>query len=116
MYFGDIQIYWRLNPDGTHSPFPDDDPIEAVKYMANSKEERRLALDQLIDEEGEMTTVVTTFLVIDHAVLAPFPVLWETYVYRREHEFFQRYSSIEEARVGHEGIVNMLKEGTEWRE
>ena len=68
---------------------------------------KRIAKDAV--GEAEVSTV---FLGLDHAFDDGPPVLWETMIFGGEHSEDQwRYTSEQAARVGHERIVQALREG-----
>lgn len=96
-------LYYRLEGDAVH---PVDDLVKT-----NAGE--RVARDELVID-GAGVVVSTVFLGIDHSFGRDgAPVLFETMVFRgREEEPEQhRYSTIAEARAGHEVVTARVRTG-----
>ncbi len=81
------------------------DVIEWSKWF--EKSERKIAKTTIGD-----LLVSTVFLSIDHSFGTGPPVLFETMVFRGESskdEICERYTTLEEARAGHEAICERLR-------
>jgi hypothetical protein len=85
-------------------PVLEPDLMTWAKWYENH-EARRVALTQIGDVK-----VSTVFLGIDHAFGEGAPVLFETMIFGGEHdEYTNRYCTLEEAMIGHERAVAMVK-------
>jgi hypothetical protein len=69
------------------------------------RDKRRIALTEIGDAK-----VSTVFLGIDHSFGGGAPVLFETMIFGGEHDEYQeRYHTLEEAMIGHERAVSLVK-------
>lgn len=105
-----MQLYWKLAENGEPIPVPDDDVIEWARWLQNN---RRVAEDFVFGEDGSY--VSTVFLGVNHNFGDGPPVLWETMVFGGpHHEEMARYTSREAALIGHQTMLDLLKndEGT----
>jgi hypothetical protein len=83
-------------------------PEEAEKFFRDT-EYRRIGRETIGDYD-----VSTVFLVIDHAMFGGPPLLFETMIFQEGSNsdlFMECYHTEEEARAGHEAIVEKLKGG-----
>ena len=70
----------------------------------------------LFTDHIETFTVSTIFLVFDHSILSEVPVLFETMVFEdgKDYNYTTRYSTYEDARIGHYStIVGLLTQRRE---
>lgn len=106
--------YYLLNNDGTVTPT--DDLLLAANQF-EYPEDRIIARTFLFGPLGTM--VSTIFLVFDHQWSKGPPILFETMIFGypvgKDDEYQERYSTIEEARAGHERAVRWAKaEALKW--
>lgn len=82
------------------------DIVEYSKWCAQDDTKRIIAKTNIGDAH-----ISTVFLGLDHGFnLDDWPVLFETMIFGGKHDQLQiRYHTLEEARLGHEAIVNKLK-------
>ena len=67
--------------------------------------ERKSVKQEHIDD----VFISTVFLGLDHAWDSDIPVLWETMIFRGEHDQYQeRYTSYEDALEGHQIALNLV--------
>lgn len=84
-------MYYRLNADGTTSPTDRDAGCLAMEFGRS-----------IIKSTYDDILVSTVFLVIDHGYFSQQPLLFETMVFGGTNYGDQRrYSTIQEARLGH---------------
>lgn len=102
-------LYYKLNADHTVSACT---PVQA-EVSLRRHDSRRVAED--VWDEKRVSTV---FLVIDHQYGSGPPLLFETMVFHtgeqdnpHEDHYCERYSTWEEALVGHQEVVRKLKAG-----
>jgi hypothetical protein len=90
-------------PDG-HQPIPEPDLIAWGRWFEASLPKRRVARTELPNGAGYISTV---FLGIDHAFRSDVPVLFETMAFIGDdgEQYFDRYTTWEEAEAGHWLIV-----------
>ena len=98
--------------DNNHNPVPKP-VLEAVKWMEDSPNRKRVAYDELTDLNGDDVRVSTVFLGLDHAWNSPIPVLWETIIFGGNYDqaYQERYSSYEDALEGHQKAINFINTG-----
>jgi hypothetical protein len=87
------------------TPIPCDDLLEWGLWMETA--DRRVAYDKLADVE-----VSTVFLEVDHSFNSDVPILFETMIFsdiEDEHNETYRYTTWEEAEVGHQKVLDMVK-------
>lgn len=91
-------------------PVPEPDLLTWAKWFEND-DNRRVAFTKIGNVD-----VSTIFLGIDHAFFGGKPVLFETMVFGGEMDQRQeRYYILEEAMIGHERVVSMVRNSTEKR-
>lgn len=93
--------------DDSGNPVEIDDILTWARWLEDAKEKRILA-----QTRSEGVRVSTVFIGIDYNFGADGPPrLWETVVFAGEHAgYMRRYSSADDARVGHEMAV-LIAEG-----
>jgi hypothetical protein len=85
-------------------PVPEPDLLTWAKWLEDD-DHRRVALTEV----GE-ARISTVFLGLDHSFGGGAPVLFETMVFGGElDEHCQRYYTLEEAMIGHERIVAVVR-------
>lgn len=98
----------------------DDGSVEEVglgdqRWFEMMESRERLRVGRYESPEGVL--VSTMFLCIDHRSNrnpGDPPILWETMIFKGHHDGYQeRYSSLEEAKLGHARAVGMVKVGEE---
>lgn len=96
--------FYKINEDKSVEMIPDG------KYPSNedlATPHRRVGED---DVDGQR--VSTVFLALDHNWSGGEPLLFETMIFGGPYDgYMERYSTYEQAKAGHERIVNCLKEG-----
>jgi hypothetical protein len=123
----DSPLWYRLNPDGSVTGV--DDPrgamqpiderrIDETYLSAKGKPRRSWRIGRLTlrlvgwRREREEIRVSTVFLSLDHAHFDGPPILFETMIFGGEHDMWQdRYATIEQARRGHQRVVENLRAG-----
>src|SRR3990167_6336692 len=79
---------------------------DTIKWAESMEDSRRVALDYI--NEVKISTV---FLDIDHDLGYGIPILYETMIFGGEHDLYQeRYSTREEALIGHEKAIQLIKD------
>ena len=106
-------------PVGSHFILDDDNepvPVSIQEYAIWATRENRLRLvgrTDFHDENGEeVSSVSTVFLGLDHRFSGDgdTPVLWETMIFGGDNdEYQQRYTSHDDAVVGHQKAVAIVK-------
>lgn len=90
--------------DSEGNPQPEPDLFKWAEWTERA--DRHVAFDDL---PGDVQ-VSTIFLGLDHGFGSAVPVLWETMIFGGEHDLYQeRYTSREEALVGHAEAVELAK-------
>lgn len=74
--------------DNDHNPVAAD-VLVAAKWLEDNPERRVVKQENILDKNGETVRVSTVFLGLDHSM--PWdkdktPVLWETMIFRGEHD------------------------------
>lgn len=111
----DPDIFWILDEDGQPAH-----PGSFKEYHDFLESDRKvLERTYLVGADGDPILVSTVFLTIDHGFRYPRdredyrPVLWETMAFKGESGWADydsdRYTSEEEARVGHAEMVERVK-------
>lgn len=86
-------------------PVIEPDLVKWGKFMEDFNNRRVAVYDQ------GMVHVSTVFLGIDHGFFDGPPVLFETMIFRGNHDGYQeRYATWDEAERGHEVAVNLVKD------
>lgn len=87
-------------------PVLEPDLLKWAKWFENAEENRRVAWTEIGDIK-----VSTVFLGIDHNFFGGgAPILFETMIFGGEHDEYQeRYYTLEEAVIGHEKAVSLVK-------
>ena len=94
--------------DNNHKPIHKP-VLEAVKWMEDNPNRKRVAYDELKDLNGDDVRVSTVFLGLDHAWNSKTPVLWETMIFGAEHDQYQmRYTSYKDALEGHKKALELV--------
>src|SRR6188508_2453573 len=93
-----MKTHWTYILDG-HTPVPCDDMARLSAFYRDG--DRRVALTIL--DSG--ITVSTVFLVHNHQWGSGPPLLFETMVFGTDDDMTERYSTWDEAQVGHDAIV-----------
>ena len=85
--------------------------LEAVKWIEDNLNRKKVAYDELKDLNGDDVRVSTVFLGLDHAYNSGKPILWETMIFGGEHDqsYQERYTSYEQAIKGHQKAINFIK-------
>lgn len=92
--------------DGT--PLDRNDP-KISEWYEERNDDRQVART-LVDDAD----VSTVFLVIDHGFGTSPPLIFETMVFGGPHDqYCERYSNVDQARLGHAAVVKALQEGRE---
>ena len=95
---------YALAKDGK-TPVKVDDRME---WARRTEDRERLRVD--LDELPHGICVSTVFLAVDHNCGDGPPILWETMIFGGEHDDYQqRYSTYDDAVVGHARAVRMAK-------
>jgi len=86
-------------------PVPEPDFLTWMTWMEGAEENHCVAWTEIGDVK-----VSTIFLGLDHSLGGGGPVLFETMIFGGEHDEYQeRYRTLEEAMIGHERAVNLVK-------
>lgn len=72
--------------------------------------DRRVALDEF-EVDGEVVRVSTVFLGLDHQFGEGAPLVYETMVFGAADDYQARWSTREQAEIGHRALVERLKAG-----
>lgn len=84
------------------------DIIEYSKWSTTNLKDKCVKKDRI----GH-SLVSTVFLGLDHSFDGGTPVLWETMIFGGKEDMYQdRYTSYEEALVGHQKAINLVKKNT----
>ncbi len=85
-------------------PVPEPDIYKWAKWFENV-DNRRVAWTEVGDVK-----ISTVFLGLDHSFMRGTPILFETMIFGGEHDEYQeRYHTLEEAMLGHERAVALVK-------
>ena len=98
--------WYKLNEDHTTEPYPEGEYPLNGEFTSRSK--------HVGDETINGQRVSTVFLDLDHNFMFedPRPVLFETMIFDGEYSGeMWRYCTWDEAKEGHDRIVNCLKQG-----
>lgn len=83
-----------------------------ARWFEGSSDQRRLAYDDVVDSDGELVSVSTVFLGMDHNFVddGP-PILWETMIFGLgdDQEYQERYTSKEAALEGHQKAIQYVR-------
>lgn len=78
---------------------------EFLKWEEENPEKRVIEKKTINDVE-----VSTVFLGLDHSFMSKIPILWETMIFGGEYDNYQeRYKSYEEALIGHQKALDLIK-------
>ncbi len=91
--------WYSLNDDGTIEPCD----MWGAESILNDVEHRRIGYTEL-EADGQRIVVSTVFLSLDHGFHGQ-SQLFETLVEHDGDEVMQRYSTVEQAKIGHNTIV-----------
>jgi hypothetical protein len=105
------KLSWYLLDD-LNNPYPTDD-MYAAEALLSDADKRRIDLTEM-DIGGHKISISTVFLVMDHSY-GHVPTLYETMVFIDDNnagisKFTKRYSTREEAILGHQEIVDSVKQ------
>ena len=105
------KLSWYLLDD-LNNPYPTDD-MYAAEALLSDADKRRINLTEM-DIEGHKISISTVFLVMDHSY-GQIPTLYETMAFIDDNsaglgKFTKRYSTREEALLGHQEIVDSIKQ------
>jgi hypothetical protein len=86
-------------------PVPEPDVIAWARWMQDFENHCRIARTEIGDVH-----VSTVFLGVNHNFFGHTPILFETMIFGGEHDEYQeRYYTLEEAMIGHERAVSLIK-------
>lgn len=95
-----------------HNPVPIEDTLEWARWFERSIDERRVSYTTIGD-----VRISTTFLGVDHGTNDGAPILFETMIFGGPNDGFQRrYSTWDEAFMGHRRIVRNMYAGRDVQE
>jgi hypothetical protein len=78
--------------------------VDCGKWLEENPERKAVKQEHIDD-----IFISTVFLGLDHAWDSDIPVLWETMIFRGEHDqYMDRYTSYEEALEGHQTALNLV--------
>ena len=78
--------------------------VDCSKWLEENPERKAVKQEHIGD-----VFISTVFLGLDHAWDSDVPVLWETMIFRGEHDqYMDRYTSVEEALEGHQKALNLV--------
>ncbi len=106
-YHDNAQHLHYVEVDGVAKPWDDDDPIGWAKWMETA--------DRVVEQTmfSDDTVVSTVFLGLNHQFVFGPPKLYETMVFRDDKGMDEeqwRYSTREEAAIGHAAAVERVRE------
>ena len=78
--------------------------VDCSKWLEENPERKAVKQEHIGD-----IFISTVFLGLDHAWDSNVPVLWETMIFRGEHDqYMDRYTSYEDALEGHQTALNLV--------
>jgi hypothetical protein len=90
--------------DENNKPVKATSVIEAAEWIENNPERKAVKQEHIGD-----IFISTVFLGLNHAWKSDIPVLWETMIFRGDHDQYQeRYTSYEDALKGHQIALNLV--------
>jgi len=92
-----------------------DDHDARHRWVQSLPEDQRTGIGNIVDRwQGDGVTVSTVFLGLDHGYGTDLPIVFETMIFGGERdEHCERYATWDEAKSGHDKIVNEIKSGAE---
>jgi len=87
--------------------------IDRYVELLRDPDYRRLTSDDVLTEDGRTMWVSTVWLGLDHGIGRGKPLIFETMVFVEgmAGDYCERYSSVREARAGHDHVVRQLHAG-----